>query len=133
MEHILNSLKPRKVYLERFDVEVNCYLSLAQIQNIVNNIIQQNTYMERQQIINYMILSYATNLTQEAVDALDPEMALASGFLDAVKSNIVNYGDIEEGLKYHESVGKALSEIAKTLPEIIPDVLAEVNKNVVHK
>lgn len=126
----LEAIEEKK--LEKFDVKVNPYLTLAQIQNIINNVSKFNTYAERQETINYMLLCYATDIGQDGVDKLDPELVVTSGLIDAVKDRIINLYDIEDAITYHESVGKALSEVAKSIPQL-SEMISKVDKDALHK
>lgn len=117
------------VYLHKFDVRVNPYLTLSQIQKIINEVLQVENFEERESIIDYLILCYATDIGQQKVDELGPDILLQSGLIEEVKNNIKNLNKLFEGITYHESAGKALREIAKKLPED----LNEMMKDVVHK
>lgn len=117
------------IYLKDFDVEVYPYLSLSQIQKIINEVLLVDNFEERESIIDYLILCYCTDIGQEKIDELGPDILLNSGLIDEVKSKIRNIDKLKEGISYHESTGKALREISK----ILPDDLSEMMKNVVHK
>lgn len=43
--------------------------------------------------------------------------------MDEVKENIVNFDKLIEGIKYHESTGKALRMIAKNIPSDFNNIL----------
>lgn len=117
------------IYSQKFDINIKPYLSLSQIQKIINEVLQVNNFEERESIIDYLILCYATDIGQQKVDELGPDILLQSGLIDEVKNNIKNLNKLFEGITYHESAGKALREIAKKLPED----LNEMMKDVVHK
>lgn len=117
------------IYSQKFDINIKPYLSLSQIQKIINEVLQVDNFEERESIIDYLILCYATDIGQQKVDELGPDILLQSGLIDEVKNNIKNLNKLFEGITYHESAGKALREIAKKLPED----LNEMMKDVVHK
>lgn len=117
------------IYSQKFDININPYLSLSQIQKIINEVLQVENFEERESIIDYLILCYATDIGQSKIDELGPDILLQSGLIDEVKNNIENLNKLFEGITYHESAGKALREIAKKLPED----LNEMMKDVVHK
>lgn len=123
----LKELDP--IYSQKFDIHIKPYLSLSQIQKIINEVLQVENFEERESIIDYLILCYATDIGQSKIDELGPDILLQSGLIDEVKSNIENLNKLFEGITYHESAGKALREIAKKLPED----LNEMMKDVVHK
>ena len=110
------------VYLKDFDVEVNPYLTYAQIQSIVNAVCQFNTWAERMQNIDILLLYYATNLNKEDIEEYGHDTLLQSGIIDEVKANVKNFSQICEALAYTQSIEKSLAVISKQLPEIIEDV-----------
>lgn len=116
------------IYLGEFDIHVKQHLTFAQIQKIINEVLTVDNFEERESTIDYFILCYCTDIPQETIDELGPDIFMESGLIDAVKDSIKNYGKLEEGISYHESTGKALRDIAKR----IPDDWNELMKNVVH-
>ena len=110
------------VYLKDFDVKVNPYLTYAQIQSIVNAVCQFNTWAERMQNIDILLLYYATNLNKEDIEEYGHDTLLQSGIIDEVKANVKNFSQICEALTYTQSIEKSLAVISKQLPEIIEDV-----------
>ena len=111
------------IYLKDFDIEVHPYLSLSQIQKIINEVLLVNNFEERESIIDYLILCYCTNIGKENIDKLGSEIFIKSGLVDEVKNNIINYNKLIEGITYHESTGKALRMIAKNIPEDFSNIL----------
>lgn len=124
----LKELEP--IYLQSFDVRINQYLSLSQMQKIINEVLTVQNFEERESIIDYLILCYCTDIGKEKIDELGPDILLKSGLIDEVKSNIKNYSKLLEGIIYHESTGKALREIAKNLPDDFNELM---KNNVVYK
>lgn len=119
----LKGLKEK--YLENYDIEVKQYLTFSQIQEIINSILQVDTYEERENTINYLLLVFMTNIGKEVVDELGPDIFVESGLMNEVKDSIKNIDKLYEGITYHESTGKALREISKSLPTY----LEEMKKN----
>ena len=111
----LKELEP--IYLQNFDIKVYPYLSLSQIQKIINEVLLVDNFEERESIIDYLILCYCTDIGQEKIDALGPDIFIKSGLIDEVKNKIKNLNRLFEGITYHESTGKALRMIAKNIPE----------------
>lgn len=120
----LKELDP--IYSQQFDIKINQYLSLSQIQKIINEVLQIKNFEERESIIDYLILCYATDIGQSKIDELGPDILLQSGLIDEVKSNIKNLPQLLEGIAYHESAGKALREIAQKLPEDLNEMMKDV-------
>lgn len=123
----LKELEP--IYLQNFDVKVNQYLSLSQIQKIINEVLKVENFEERESIIDYLILCYCTDIGQDKVDELGPDILLNSGLIDEVKSKIRNINKLKEGISYHESTGKALRELSKVLPEDLSEMMKNVVRN----
>lgn len=119
----LKGLKTK--YLENYDVEVNQYLTFSQIQEIINSVLQSETFEERENTIDYLLLVLCTNIQKEKIDELGPDIFVESGLIDEVKNSIKNIDKLYEGIAYHESTGKALREISKSLPIY----LEEMKKN----
>lgn len=111
----LKELEP--IYLQNFDVKVNRYLTLSQIQKIINEAIIVEDYEQRESIIDYLLLCYCTDIGQEKIEDLGPDIIIQSGLMDEVKKNVKNLDKLIEGIQYHESTGKALRMIAKNIPE----------------
>lgn len=105
-------------FLKEFDVEVNQYLTYAQIVQISQAVSQFTNWAERQQNIDILVLFHATNMGKEKIESMTHEEMLTSGLLEAVKNNIVNYYQIKDCIDYTDSIQRALSQIAKRLPEI---------------
>lgn len=120
----LKELDP--IYLEEFDIHVKRYLSLSQIQKIINEVLQVDNFEERESIIDYLILCYTTDIGQKKIDELGPDILLQSGLIDEVKLNIKNLHQLLDGIIYHESTGKALREISKRIPEDLNGMMQDV-------
>lgn len=113
----------KKIYLDNYDIEVKQYLSLSQIQKIINEVIQVDTFEERENVIDYLLLIYCTNIGQEKIDELGPDILIESGLVDEVKKNIKNIDKLIEGIGYSESAGKALRDISKKLPNDLSELI----------
>lgn len=111
------------IYLKDFDVEVYPYLSLSQIQKIINEVLLVDNFEERESIIDYLILCYSTNIDKKIIDDLGSDIFIKSGLMDKVKENIINLDKLIEGIEYHESAGKALRMIAKNIPSDFNNIL----------
>ena len=106
------------IYLNS-DISVKPYLTYAQIQAIVNQVCKFETWSERNEAIDIMLLHFATNLTDEEIKGVKHEDWIQSGIMDEIKSKIKNLHLIQEGVDYTQSVGKALLQIAKEMPELL--------------
>lgn len=111
----IKNLEP--VYLEEYDIHVNRYLTYAQIQQIVNAVIKFDTWAERQQNIDMLILYHATDIGAEKLEEIGIDTMVASGVLDRVKNCVENLWDIGDAIRYTESTQRALAQIINKLPE----------------
>lgn len=116
------------IFLEEFGVKVNKYLTNAQIQNIANEIIKYQTWAEREEIKNYLILNYATDIPKEKIDKMDSELIETSGLMDEIKFCIENLWDIDTAVKYEESIAKQLGVIIDKLPDIVKKAIDNASK-----
>lgn len=118
-----------KIKLAEFDnIEVNPYLTYAEIQAITNSVYTMKSWAEREQNIDMLLLIYATSLTTEEVNNYNHDHWLKTGLIDAVKQNVRNFYRIYEAIDYEESIKKTLIKLANEMPEFNKKV-NEVMKN----
>ena len=117
-----------KIYLEKYDVHVNPYLTYAQIQAIVNAVKQFNTWSARQQNIDMLVLHYATDIDKDELENYGHDHWLASGLIEEVENCVRNIVEVYNALKYEESPMRVIMQIAKEMPEFSKKV-DEVMKN----
>lgn len=117
-----------KIYLEKYDVHVNPYLTYAQIQAIVNAVKQFNTWSARQQNIDMLVLHYATDIDKDELENYGHDHWLTSGLIEEVENCVRNIAEVYNALKYDESPMRVIMQIAKEMPEFSKKV-DEVMKN----
>lgn len=115
-------------YLQDYDIHVRRYLTLAQIQKIVNAVKIFDMWSERQQNIDLLTLVYATDITPEQIEELGHDILLESGLIDAVKAKIINFGDVQKAIDYTESVQRGVSQIVKELPNLVKSLSPVANR-----
>lgn len=98
-----------------YDIEVKRYLSLAEIQTIVNGTIAFTTWAEREQNIDMMLLLLATNIGEEAIQEKGHDYFLNTGIIKYVKEQVENFDKIAEAIKWTESTERSLAQILKVL------------------
>lgn len=98
-----------------YDIEVKRYLSLAEIQTIVNGTITFTTWAEREQNIDMMLLLLATNIGEEAIQEKGHDYFLNTGIIKYVKEQVENFDKIAEAIKWTESTERSLAQILKVL------------------
>lgn len=129
----MKEIKRKTHYIEEFDINVNDYLTYAEIQVIVNGIIKFNTWSERQTNIDMLVLNFATDIGAEKLQEIGHEALLESGLIDEVNNHIVNYTQIYEGIRYTESIVKALNDIVKLFPQYQKQIEAVMKDASKHK
>lgn len=127
-----------KVYLEDYDVYVNPYLTYGQIQQIANAVVSlsepdeegktHDSWAERQECIDMLMLYHATDIGKEKLDELGHEICLTSGLIDAVFLEVVNVYAIRKAIEYQESDKQTLKKIINQLPEKLKPLEEVVKK-----
>lgn len=112
----------QEVNLIEKEITVNPYLTYSQIQNIVNAVCQFDSWADREQNMDVLLLYYTTNLSKEDIEEYGHEALLQSGIIDEVRANVKNFGQIREAIAYTQSVEKSLAAISKQLSKIVEDV-----------
>ena len=110
----INDIK--MVHLDKYDINVKPFLTLAEIQVIANAIKPDMSWAERQQIIDKGILQFCTDMTDEELD-IPHDLLYGSGLIDDVCSHVNNVFAIERAIEYEGSWIKMLSAVAKELPK----------------
>ena len=77
-----------KVYLHKYGIEVKPYLTVSEIQAIVNGVNSLKSWGERQISIDLCTLMFATNIEKEKLEEIGHDTLLQSGLIDAVKAEI---------------------------------------------
>ena len=108
----------QEVNLIEKEITVNPYLTYAQIQNIVNAVCKFDTWAERQQNIDILLLHYVTDLTDDEIEQYGHDFLIQSGIIDEVKASVNNLNRVYEAIEYTESTQRALAQILKQLPEL---------------
>lgn len=124
----MKELKKNVYYSEKYDININTFLTYAQIQKIIETTMKYKTWAERRTNIDMMILCYATDIGVKKVQEIGIDAFIESGLIDEVYTKVENHYEIFDGLEYHESVAKALFELSEKLPEIKENLSKELNK-----
>lgn len=116
-----------KIYLDKFDIYVEAYLTYDQIQKISESIATQEDWAVRQQTMDMLILYYATDISQEELEKVGHDDLLKSGVIDAVKNSIKNLNQVQEAIDYIQSPIKALKQFSDKLPELKKSLQEVIN------
>ncbi len=117
-----------KVYLADYDVNVEQYLTYAQIQTIANSVKKLDSWAERQQNIDMLVLAFATDIDHKELENYEHDHWLKCGLIEAVTDKIKNLSQIDAAINYEESLMRILMQISKEIPEFSKKV-DEVMKN----
>lgn len=123
-------LKKITIYNDEYEIEINRYLTYAQIQQICNAVRQFETWSERQKNIDLLLLYHATDMTQEEIESHSDEELLQSGLIDTVKEAVKNYDDIYDAIDYTESISKAVTKVAREVTKVLksPDMKKKIDE-----
>lgn len=114
----MKELKIKTIHDNEYGIEINPLLSATQIDKIAQAVIKLETYLEREQMICYLVLNYCTNIDKEIIEDTDPDVIMRSGLWEAVKTTVYNFYEIEDAIKFYESPVRMLAEIADVLPDL---------------
>ena len=133
----MKELKIKTIHDNEYDVEINSFLSATQIDKIAQAVIKLETYLEREQMICYLVLNYCTDMDKAIIEDTDPDVIMQSGLWEAVKDTVYNFYAIEDAIKFYESPVRMLVEIADVLPDLTKQLqgvdLGEVIKSGISK
>lgn len=126
----MKELTKMTIYNDEYEIEINRYLTYAQIQQICNAVRQFETWSERQKNIDLLLLYHATDMTQEEIESYSDEDLLQSGLIDMVKETVKNYEDIYVAIDYTESISKAVTKVAREMTKVLksPDMKKKIDE-----
>lgn len=126
----MKELTKMTIYNDEYEIEINRYLTYAQIQQICNAVRQFETWSERQKNIDLLLLYHATDMTQEEIENYSDEELLQSGLIDMVKETVKNYEDIYVAIDYTESISKAVTKVAREMTKVLksPDMKKKIDE-----
>lgn len=126
----MKELTKMTIYNDEYEIEINRYLTYAQIQQICNAVRQFETWSERQKNIDLLLLYHATDMTQEEIESCSDEELLQSGLIDMVKETVKNYEDIYVAIDYTESISKAVTKVAREMTKVLksPDMKKKIDE-----
>lgn len=122
----MKELKVNTVHLDEYDIDVNEGLTLSQIDAIAKSIIKYDTYGEREANKIALVMYYATSLSKEEIEEIGVDNMVATGFVSRVSGIIGNYYDIDDAVRYYESLERIAGQFAKAMKD--PKVKEMINK-----
>ena len=102
-----------------FDVVIKCYITPAEMEVIVTNMVAEEDVFKRELLRKYYILKYCTDI--EVDEDFDLELAVGSGLFEAIEMNIVNYEEVDDMNDKIENPTSLLKSFLTNIESKIPD------------
>lgn len=116
-------LKEQVCHDEKFDVDINRYLTYAQIQQIVNAVEKEfkndDSWATYQTNIDMLVLLHATNITKEELEEAGHDLLVQSGLIETVRESVRNMQELYNAFEYTDSIKRQLYKLMKELPKHI--------------
>lgn len=113
----MKEIKRKIHYNEEFDINVNYYLTYAEIQAIADSVVKLESWAERQTNIDMLVLKYATDIPMEVLQEKGHDILLASGLIEDVVYSIKNIDQLYEAIGYATSMNKFIGDVIKLWPK----------------
>lgn len=115
-------------YVEDYGVHIKSYLTYSEIQAIANAATKFDTWAERNENIDILLIHFATDMEDKDIEELGHDKLLKSGLIDIVKDTVMNFYEIGAAITFAEFPMRLFTKIAKEMPEFSKRV-DEVMKN----
>lgn len=119
-------------YVEDYGVHIKSYLTYSEIQAIANAATKFDTWAERNENIDILLIHFATDMDDKDIEELGHDKLLKSGLIDIVKATVINFYEIDAAIAFAESPMRLFTKLAKEIPEFSKRV-DEVMKNATSK
>lgn len=113
----MKEIKRKIHYNEEFDINVNYYLTYAEIQAIADSVVKLESWAERQTNIDMLVLKYATDIPMEVLQEKGHDILLTSGLIEDVMHSIKNIDQLYEAISYATSMNKFIGDVIKLWPK----------------
>lgn len=113
----MKEIKRKIYYNEEFDVNVNYYLTYAEIQAIADSVVKLESWAERQTNIDMLVLKYVTDIPMEELQKQGHDILLASGLIEEVMCSVKNIDQLYEAISYATSMNKFIGDVIKLWPK----------------
>ena len=115
--------------LDEYGVRVKQYLSPAEIELIVTNLLVEQDLFKRELLKKYYVLKYCTDI--EIDEKFDIELAVESGLYDSIEFEITNLYEIECMINKHEATTVVVKDFLQKIELKMPD--AKTQKAMISK
>lgn len=113
----MKEIKRKIYYNEEFDINVNYYLTYAEIQAIADSVVKLESWAERQTNIDMLVLKYATDIPMEVLQEKGHDILLTSGLIEDVMCSVKNIDQLYEAISYATSMNKFIDDVIKLWPK----------------
>lgn len=113
----MKEIKRKVYYNEKFDINVNYYLTYAEIQAIADSVVKLESWAERQTNIDMLVLKYATDIPMEVLQEKGHDILLTSGLIEEVMYSVKNIDQLYEAISYATSMNKFIGDVIKLWPK----------------
>ncbi len=116
-------LKEKVIHSNTYDIDIQQYLTYAQIQQIVNAVEmaskENDSWSARQTNIDMLVLMHATDIGKEKLEEVGHEMFVKSGLMDCVRDNVINIDEVYDALDYTESLTRVGYKLLKDASKVV--------------
>lgn len=113
----MKEIKRKVYYNEEFDINVNYYLTYAEIQAIADSVVKLESWAERQTNIDMLVLKYVTDIPMEELQKQGHDTLLTSGLIEEVMYSVKNIDQLYEAISYATSMNKFIGDVIKLWPK----------------
>ena len=113
----MKEIKRKIHYNEEFDININYYLTYAEIQAIADSVVKLESWAERQTNIDMLVLKYATDIPMEVLQEKGHDILLTSGLSEDVMCSVKNIDQLYEAISYATSMNKFIGDVIKLWPK----------------
>ena len=113
----MKEIKRKIHYNEEFDININYYLTYAEIQALADSVVKLESWAERQTNIDMLVLKYATDIPMEVRQKKGHDILLTSGLIEDVMCSVKNIDQLYEAISYATSMNKFIGDVIKLWPK----------------
>ena len=118
---------PGKVLLHNFDVQVKPYLTLDEVNDVAQKILECENTVQEEIVLNQYLLEACCDVS--LFDGMLYETIKQCGFFAALQSAIVNLNDVYKYVENEKSINKQVSNFLLDLSKVIKDFEKKIPKN----
>ena len=115
--------KNRKIYIKKYDIELDKYLTIEGVKGIVEGALSIDELIERDVFIDLSVLKLCGGISDEKIDKLDYNDLIKDGVINIIHNKIVNYDLIDKYINKYEGT-------AYIVNAFLSDLLKEIEKGI---